>query len=119
MRKVQSSWILEKESLSLVSNASITAKRVALVLGRIEDGPHAHLVFNTASSQLDVEMPRLKIGFSLKSGSNKLRFQQFRGMYVDPVQRNSGQRISIPESLGHACWRDEGSKPSTKRSRGD
>ncbi|KAI9655268.1 MAG: hypothetical protein M1829_000681 [Trizodia sp. TS-e1964] len=85
MSKLQSSWILRKESLSLVLAESTTAKSLALI-ERIEDWPYTHFIFNAASSKLDIEMPRLKIGFSLWPNSKKLLSQQFKDMYVDPEQ---------------------------------
>ncbi|OJD22619.1 hypothetical protein ACJ73_06033 [Blastomyces percursus] len=52
----------------------------------LEDPSRIHIIFDHTLSSIEVELPRLQLGFYLKSGDSSLKSRQFRGMAVDRDQ---------------------------------
>jgi len=98
MENAGSSWVLRRGWQSLVGLKSSTAKHLFQLLKSLESEAHIHTIFNPDSGGVDMEMPRLQLGFSLQFGSAKLYSRQFRGLYVDPVQ-SIGTLVGLESKL--------------------
>ncbi|KAI1210197.1 uncharacterized protein F4807DRAFT_72953 [Annulohypoxylon truncatum] len=77
-------WRLAKGNSFLVSIRSATAMRISSILGCLEPLPWIHIILREYS--LDIELPRLKLGFYTKKGGTSISSRQFRGMVVDEDQ---------------------------------
>ncbi|KAL8310667.1 hypothetical protein RB597_010488 [Gaeumannomyces tritici] len=95
-------WQLRKGQRRMVSRHSKTEKAIAAVLYSIEDAQHLHICLdtsNTPSPSLDIEVPRLRLQFSLQPKSKELRSRQFRGMWVDPASQSIGALMGLESKL--------------------
>ena len=81
-----SNWHLMKHGISLVSVKSETAKELSSIISLIEDPFRIHIIFYHSSSSLEIELPRLRLGFHLKLGESSIQSRQFRGMAIDTDQ---------------------------------
>jgi hypothetical protein len=81
-----SQWRLMKDGISLVYVQSKTAEVLSGILSPLEDPLRIHLIFHHFSSSVEVELPRLQLGFYLKSGASSIQSRQFRGMAIDADQ---------------------------------
>lgn len=70
----------------LIDPHTPTAKAVSTVLSPLEHANHIHIILNSETQILEVQLPRLKLDFFLKNGSSQLESRQFRGMSVDTKQ---------------------------------
>ena len=70
----------------LIDPKTPTAKAVSTVLSPLEDVNHMHIILNSQTQMLEVQLPRLKLDFFLKKGTSQLESKQFRGMCVDTKQ---------------------------------
>ena len=85
-RSRQNSWCLVKGEISLVNIKSQTAKSLFRILQPIEKASRLHCEFHALSSTLEIDIPRLRLSFSLKSGDSSIRSRQYRGMVIDADQ---------------------------------
>lgn len=85
-RPRQNGWCLVKGEVSLVNIRSQTAGSLFSILQPIERASRLHCKFHTSSSTLEIDMPRLRLSFSLQSGRSSIRSRQYRGMKIDPDQ---------------------------------
>ena len=79
-------WCLIKDGVSLISVSSPTAKLMSNILEPIEKPLKLHCSFHPASSALEIDLPRLRLGFDLRSGDTSIRSRQYRGMSIDADQ---------------------------------
>ncbi|KAK5262829.1 hypothetical protein LTR96_011692, partial [Exophiala xenobiotica] len=79
-------WRLVKGGLSLISLSSETSKVIGDVLSPLEAPAHVHIVRHCSLSKLEIELPRLSLAFSLRSGTSFIESKQFRGLAVDTDQ---------------------------------
>lgn len=86
LTKVGSSWRLAKDGVALVSVSSGAAQALSGMLSALEERLHIHAFFHEASGLLDIELPRLQLGFYLNPGASIIHSRQFRGMSIDPNQ---------------------------------
>ncbi|KAI5927230.1 hypothetical protein F4810DRAFT_649849 [Camillea tinctor] len=86
LRKIDSSWELQKQGESLIGSRSPKAKFLQEILSSLENKRYMHLIINDTTGVIKVDMPRLRLQFSLSPESSKLECRQFRGMYVDETQ---------------------------------
>ncbi|KAF3059206.1 hypothetical protein GL218_04803 [Daldinia childiae] len=90
-------WRLRKGSTFLVDIKSDTAKEVFKTnLKRLEELAWTHIILQGDS--VDIELPRLKLGFHLKQGETSIYSHQFRGMLVDEDQ-SIGTLIGLQSML--------------------
>ncbi|KAJ9257552.1 hypothetical protein DTO195F2_5534 [Paecilomyces variotii] len=82
----QNGWCLVKGEISLVNIKSQTAGSLFSILQPIERASRLHYKFHTSSSALEIDIPRLRLSFSLQSGHSWIRSRQYRGMKIDPDQ---------------------------------
>ncbi|KAF2835464.1 hypothetical protein M501DRAFT_432682 [Patellaria atrata CBS 101060] len=78
-------WRLMKDGTSLVSVKCKTARVISKILSPLEDPLRIHIVLQSSSS-LEIELPRLQLGFHLNSGASSIQSRQFRGMSIDKSQ---------------------------------
>ncbi|KLJ08813.1 hypothetical protein EMPG_15752 [Blastomyces silverae] len=81
-----SRWRLTRNGTSLVSICSDTSTEISGMLVPLEDSSRIHIIFDDTLSSVEVELPRLQLGFYLRSGDSFLKSRQFRGMAVDRDQ---------------------------------
>ncbi|PGH08675.1 hypothetical protein AJ79_05957 [Helicocarpus griseus UAMH5409] len=86
LARIGSRWNLTKSGNFLISVNSDTAAEISHILRPLEDPPRIHIIFHDTQSSVEVELPRLQLGFHLKSRSSFLQSRQFRGMAIDPSQ---------------------------------
>ncbi|KAI0844999.1 hypothetical protein F5Y00DRAFT_265964 [Daldinia vernicosa] len=90
-------WRLCKGSKFLVDINSHTAKKIFKTnLNRLEEHAWTHIILQGHS--VDIEFPRLKLGFHLKQGDSSIYSHQFRGMSVDEDQ-SIGTLIGLQSML--------------------
>ena len=119
----QDIWQLSKEGLHLINVESPTAKLLSEFLEPIEKPPKVHCIFNPVSSGLHIDIPRLRLEFSLQSGCSSIQSRQYCGMSIDAdqsldtllglqnklvmVHETSGDRlVLVPE--GNVSWYRDG-----------
>lgn len=83
-----SDWVLlvKNGSGALIDVQSKTAKMISEILRPLEKQNFLQLTFNDTESLLDIELPRLRISFSLGSGDTVIRSNQFRSFIIDTDQ---------------------------------
>ena len=81
-----SKWHLMKHGNYLVDIKSETAEELSGTLSLLENPFRIHIIFHRYSSSLQIELPRLQLGFHLTSGSSSIHSRQFRGMVIDTDQ---------------------------------
>jgi hypothetical protein len=79
-------WHLNRDGLSLIGFTSDTATRLSSILAPIENSPHIHIILHQSSLTLEIELPRIQLGFNLSSNSSTIQSRQFRGMSIDSSQ---------------------------------
>ncbi|KAF8860560.1 hypothetical protein BDZ45DRAFT_800719 [Acephala macrosclerotiorum] len=111
---LESNWHLTKDGSSLVGVKSETAQRISCILSPLEDSLSIHSTFNRQSLSLEIKLPKIQLGFSLKLKESSIQSRQFRGMSIDPDQslgtltglynklilkdeRQGNRRLIIPE----------------------
>ncbi|KAI1411964.1 hypothetical protein F5Y13DRAFT_200276 [Hypoxylon sp. FL1857] len=91
-----SRWRLVKGNSSLLDIHSRTVTEVTKILRPIEEPAWIHNILHGTS--LDIELPRLKLGFYLRQGGTSILSRQFRGMSVDRDQ-SIGTLIGLHSKL--------------------
>jgi hypothetical protein len=91
-------WTLRRNGTALVNHESDTARQLHRILNPLENEFYIHILLEITQRKLDIELPRLRLGFSLSNGSTKLLSQQFRGMHLDPDQ-HVGTLIGLRSKL--------------------
>jgi hypothetical protein len=82
-----SAWALKRPGQTLICPTSSTIKRICHILRPLEEETHIHIIRDNTTSALNINLPRLRLDFSLQQDSSKIHCRQFRGMYVDRVQQ--------------------------------
>lgn len=93
---LDSGWQLVKGDALLINMKSPTAKAVANILSPLETLEWTHITLHGLS--LDVELPRLQLGFHLKQGETMITSHQFRRMSIDEDQL-TGTLIGLRDKL--------------------
>lgn len=92
----KSTWKLVKGRLGLIAVSSPTAKVVSRILEPLEERYWIHIILE--GPLLDIELPRLNLGFSVRLGETSVVSRQFRGMRVDENQ-NIGTLFGLSSKL--------------------
>lgn len=79
-------WKLRKNQVTLVNPASPTGKQVAGIFAPLQKPLQINITLSSDSQRLEVELPRLKLGFQLEKGMSAVLSRQFRGLEVDSDQ---------------------------------
>lgn len=81
-----SKWRLVNGTDVLVDIASYTARTLSKIFSPLETIKHIHVTVCMVSFDLDVQLPRLQLDFSLREQDTELESRQYQGMIVDPDQ---------------------------------
>jgi hypothetical protein len=79
-------WHLTKEEHHIIGLRSDTAQEVARVLSPLASPENIEIILRPSQSALDIEVPTLKLGFSLKLGSTEIQSKEYRNMSIDADQ---------------------------------
>ncbi|PYH83568.1 hypothetical protein BO82DRAFT_411285 [Aspergillus uvarum CBS 121591] len=122
-------WQLSQGNMSLISMRSETARSLSDILQPLEKASKLHCKLHRGSDMVEIEIPRLRLGFNLRSGQSSIESRQYRGMVVDPDQsvgtliglrhklvlldpNTHNRRILIPE--GQITWEQSGGHVAVK-----
>ncbi|KAK7740938.1 hypothetical protein SLS53_005001 [Cytospora paraplurivora] len=81
-----SRWKLSKREITLVNPFSPTGDELASILAPLQSQLRINITLAENGQFLEVELPRLKLAFSLEKGGSALLSRQFRGLEVDNNQ---------------------------------
>ncbi|KAL7928418.1 hypothetical protein V8C35DRAFT_332985 [Trichoderma chlorosporum] len=87
LENTRSAWALKRPGQILLCPTSLEIRRICHNLRSLEQETHIHNILDNTTFALNISLPRLRLEFSLEQGSSELHCRQFRGMYVDKVQR--------------------------------
>ncbi|PYH42617.1 uncharacterized protein BP01DRAFT_404617 [Aspergillus saccharolyticus JOP 1030-1] len=79
-------WYLVKGERVLVNMRSRTGRCISRILRPLEKRANLHCSLISGFTTLEVDLPRLQLGFDLQSGSSVVLSRQHRGMFIDPNQ---------------------------------
>ncbi|KAH7388677.1 hypothetical protein BKA66DRAFT_569000 [Pyrenochaeta sp. MPI-SDFR-AT-0127] len=96
--RISQTWRLYKGKNTLVNMSSNSARILSRYFQPLEDSKHVHVVLNAASQMVDIELPRLQLGFFVEHRGQKIHSQQYRGMIVDHHQ-GIGALIGLTSKL--------------------
>ncbi|KAM3067027.1 hypothetical protein ACMFMG_011809 [Clarireedia jacksonii] len=82
LRKVNLSWRLAKDDIALIGMLNNTALALGNILSSLEESLNIHVFFQESSKSLNIELPRLQLGFYLEVGTSLIKSLQFRGMSI-------------------------------------
>ncbi|RAK76570.1 uncharacterized protein BO72DRAFT_497067 [Aspergillus fijiensis CBS 313.89] len=122
-------WQLTQGKVSLINMRSETARSLSDIFQPVERASKLHYKLHRGSEMVEIEIPRLRLGFNLRSGQSSIESRQYQGMVVDPDQsvgtlvglrnklvlrdRNTHhRRILIPE--GQVTWAQGGGHVSVE-----
>ncbi|KAH7095848.1 hypothetical protein FB567DRAFT_624053 [Paraphoma chrysanthemicola] len=91
-------WRLMKDSHVLVNIFGGTARKLQQVFQPLEDGKHIHITCDSATSTVDISLPRLKLNFYMTHQSSQIRSRQYRGMIID-LDQNIGTLVGLSSKL--------------------
>ncbi|TVY81339.1 hypothetical protein LSUE1_G008843 [Lachnellula suecica] len=93
-----SKWCLTRKGACLVGVSSDTANAVSHILSPLEDSVRIHVMYHELHSRLEIELPRLQLGFYLESGSSSIFSKQHTGMCID-VDQSCGTLFGLQSKL--------------------
>ncbi|ROW09287.1 hypothetical protein VPNG_05843 [Cytospora leucostoma] len=93
-----SGWILSKRRSILVNPTSPTGDKLAGILAPLQSRLQINITLAENGQLLEVELPRLKLAFSLEKGGSALHSRQFRGLEIDSNQ-SIGTLIGLKNKL--------------------
>ena len=91
-------WHLMKGDETVVPLKSKTASTVGTILSPLALPSEIHVILQASQEVVEVELPRLQLGFSLEFGGVLLKSREFRGMSVDRDQ-SLGTLIGLSNRL--------------------
>jgi hypothetical protein len=99
LRREMSLWKLYRGNQHILINlSSSTSKQLGEIFQPIQDLPGLHIIFDTVSNMLNIEIPRLKLLFHIEAGNTCIASHQYRGMCVDENQ-SIGTLIGLKNKL--------------------
>ncbi|KAL2821232.1 hypothetical protein BJX63DRAFT_427905 [Aspergillus granulosus] len=84
--EMDAGWSVKKDGVSLLNVRSPTARLLSGILEPIEQPLNLHFKFHHGSSALEIEIPRLRLGFDVQAGASAIQSRQYRGMSIDTDQ---------------------------------
>ncbi|KAF4493821.1 hypothetical protein FAGAP_10050 [Fusarium agapanthi] len=87
LRKSVDAWklLLAKESL-LVFPWSELGQKISKIFSRLQPASDLHLVLHQQSKELEVRLPKLRLEFTIRSGTPNIKSRQFCDMEIDQNQ---------------------------------
>lgn len=79
-------WYLERQGTRLISVSSRTAEMISSVFQPVEEDFKLHCSLPETKSVLDIHLPRLQLGFSLRPQCSSIQSRQYPNMVVDADQ---------------------------------
>lgn len=80
-------WQLQRDSnLFLVGSNTATTDHFAQIFAPLEKTGGLHLIWNAQARVLNIEIPRLRLNFSVDEGSELIMSHEYKGMHVDMNQ---------------------------------
>ncbi|KAF9894652.1 hypothetical protein FE257_006540 [Aspergillus nanangensis] len=79
-------WQLARDTTSLISMGSETARSLSDILGPLEKASKVHCKLHHVPRLLEIEIPRLRLSFNLRPGDSLIESRQYPGMTIDPDQ---------------------------------
>jgi hypothetical protein len=86
LKHVGAHWCLAKGSRILLDMASQSARAISTVLKPVEVPQHIHVILDTTTATLDVDLPRLCLSFFMPHNDTRIHSRQYRGMIIDEDQ---------------------------------
>ncbi|KAF4445849.1 hypothetical protein F53441_10495 [Fusarium austroafricanum] len=84
LKEENSNWKLSRYDGSfLTAPSSQLAKHITGIFSRLESPSNIHLIIDPERNNAEIQLPRLQLDFSVKSGESALRSRQFRDMQID------------------------------------
>jgi Protein of unknown function (DUF3638)/Protein of unknown function (DUF3645) len=96
--RVGQSWALTLHNEAIVGINSSIATTCSSIFASIESNHHIHLLYDRNTRLLNIELPRLRLGFFVEPGSSQIHSKQFRGMSID-LDQNIGTLIGLRNKL--------------------
>ena len=78
--------VLEKDDKVLISPTSQTARCISGILEALESPDYITMIFDKAKSELEIDLPRYDLAFTLQRGTSILGCKKYPGMCIDGVQ---------------------------------
>ncbi|KAI8936437.1 hypothetical protein NX059_006844 [Plenodomus lindquistii] len=91
-------WRLLRVDKVLVDKTSASAQGFSNVLRALEDIDYIHVILDTTTRDIDIELPRLQLSFFVKYQEAQIQSHQYRGMIVDPRQ-SVGSLVGLRSKL--------------------
>ncbi|KAK7985571.1 hypothetical protein PG988_003193 [Apiospora saccharicola] len=94
-------WTLTRGTRHIISPLSETALHISVILKPLDTVMHLHILYNPQTHQVEIQLPRLKLGFYVQStirGFQTLWSQQFQGMCIDENQ-SIGTLVGLQHKL--------------------
>ena len=80
-------WRLVNEQATLINVDSNTAGVLSNIFAPLEKAAHIHIIFESLTRSITIEMPRIQLVFYLQHGNHLIHSREYRGMVVDSDQR--------------------------------
>jgi len=84
--KAASEWTLVRNGVSVIGRNTSTAVTVGQVLKPIATISHVHCLLQLGGASLHVEIPPLRLGFTLEKSSAAMQSREYRSMVIDADQ---------------------------------
>ena len=81
-----SKWQLRRQQHAVVRFESATTKEIGAVLQTLAKIRSIYIILNPLGTSIEIELPKLELGFSLRTGTSSLHSREFRGMTIDDDQ---------------------------------
>jgi hypothetical protein len=91
-------WRLVQGRNVLVSLTSTSAETLSTLFQSVEETHHIHVVLNIKTRSVEIDLPRLQLGFFVERNSQTICSRQFRGMLVDS-QQSIGTLVGLTSKL--------------------
>ena len=82
----QNRWEAERENQSLIDLKSPTGTTLEKVFAHVEHGNWMQIVLKRGSGEIEIGLPRLRVGFTAKEGGTEITSKQHRNMCIDSNQ---------------------------------
>lgn len=82
----------------LVDIFSKTSRTLSKIFGALEDSEHIHILLDSNTLSLHVQLPRLQLDFHVDHNDDRVQSRQYRGMIVDTDQ-TTGALIGLQSKL--------------------
>lgn len=84
--RFQNTWFLEKGGSVLMGMKAQTARLISAIFEPVEKASKLHCSLHNATSILTIQIPRLRLEFSLQPQSSSIHSRQYPGMEIDGKQ---------------------------------